>query len=119
MTLQEQKELIRQYCMKLAGQYKASLFDFQQELEKLLTSKGNDYSNEDRLSNFKEVGELIGTDPRQVCVQMIAVKISRISNLIKSGNTPNNESLSDSIDDLNGYSLLLKMIDLEIQSNEP
>ena len=37
-------------------------------------------------------------------------KLSRLANLLQSGKTPNNESLTDTADDIIGYGLLLKMV---------
>lgn len=74
----------------------------------LLESKGDDYANEDRLSNFKETGILCGTTAFQVCLNQIGIKISRIVNLI--GKEARNESMEDSLQDLITYSLILSMI---------
>lgn len=78
------------------------------DILELLESKGDDYANEDRLSNFKETGILCGTTAFQVCLNQIGIKISRIVNLI--GKEARNESMEDSLQDLTTYSLLLQMI---------
>ena len=74
----------------------------------LLESKGDDYANEDRLSNFKESACLLNITAFKVCLNQIAIKISRIVNLIDR--EARNESLEDSLKDLITYSLILSMI---------
>ena len=78
------------------------------DILELLESKGDDYANEDRLSNFKESACLLNTTAFKVCLNQIAIKISRIVNLIDR--EARNESLEDSINDLFTYSLLLLII---------
>jgi len=118
MTKQEQKNNLTAFMSKLHSTKDEIIVKFQRDLIKLLTSKGDDYSNSDRLSNFKEVAAMLHSDPRLVCLQMIAVKISRLSNLLNTSKEPNNESVDDTIDDLNGYALLLKLIDLELKKED-
>jgi len=79
------------------------------ELSKIQDSKGDDYANEDRLSNFKIVASMVGITPEQVLLVFIATKAVRIGNLHGS-KTPNNESIDDSIIDLVNYGILLKMV---------
>lgn len=78
-------------------------------MEHTLFKKGDDYANSDRLSNFKLSGAISGTDARQIALDLIAVKVSRLGNLFHSEKV-NNESISDSILDLANYSILLHMI---------
>jgi hypothetical protein len=78
-------------------------------MEHTLFSKGDDYANADRLSNFKLSGAISGTDAKQIALDLIAVKVSRLGNLFHSEKV-NNESISDSILDLANYSILLHMI---------
>ena len=80
------------------------------EMEKVLFSKGDDYANTDRLSNFKLAGAITGGDARTNCLNMIATKVARLGVLINSSNNPNNESIEDSVLDLANYSVLLLMI---------
>lgn len=37
-------------------------------------------------------------------------KLARLANLVKSGKTPENETLKDTADDIIGYGLVLKMV---------
>ena len=78
-------------------------------MEHTLFSKGDDYANSDRLSNFKLSGAISGTNAKQIALDLIAVKVSRLGNLFHSEKV-NNESISDSILDLANYSILLHMI---------
>lgn len=80
------------------------------DMSKTLISKGDDYSNADRLSNFKTSAAILGISPEMHCLALIATKVSRLGNLVSSGKKPNNESLDDNVKDLAVYSLLLRMI---------
>jgi len=80
------------------------------EMRKTLFSKGDDYANEDRLSNFKLAGAIAGGDARTNCLNLIATKVARLGVLINSDQEPNNESIEDSVLDLANYSVLLSMI---------
>lgn len=71
----------------------------------ILSSKGNDYANEDVLSNFKNVSlaaKALGIDitkSEQYALFMVVLKIARITNLLNSSKTPSNESVADSFED--------------------
>lgn len=80
------------------------------EMEKVLFSKGDDYANEDRLSNFKLAGAITGGDARTNCLNLIATKVARLGVLLNSNKDPKNESIEDSVLDLANYSVLLLMI---------
>lgn len=82
------------------------LGEFYAEKKNILKLKGEDYANEDVLSNFKSAGENIGISAELQCLSLIATKVARLGNLL-SGKTPNNESISDSILDLSNYTDLL------------
>ena len=91
----------------------------EQELELIISDikntmfkKGNDYANEDRLSNFKLAGSIVGISPEFNCLSLIATKVARLGVLLKGGK-PNNESIEDSMLDMICYSILLKMINSE------
>ena len=76
----------------------------------VMLSKGRDYSNEDRLSNFKLAGAICGLKPEINCLSLIATKVARLGVLLNTDTTPNNESIQDSVLDLANYTLLLGMI---------
>ena len=82
-------------------------------LRSILFSKGNDYANKDRLSNFKLAGTICGLSPEQNCLSLIATKVARLGVLLSNESTPNNESIEDSIDDLINYGMLLSMLRYE------
>ena len=87
-----------------------------QDVFDLIKDKGDDYANDDRLSNFKNTATICGTTPFQICLNQIGIKISRIVNLMDR--EPKNESMNDSLQDLITYSYLLKMIYEDTDNNE-
>jgi len=80
------------------------------QMKNILFKKGNDYANQDRLSNFKLAGSICGLKAEQNCLSLIATKVARLGVLLGSNKEPNNESIQDSILDLANYSILLSMI---------
>ena len=89
-----------------------ALDDIILEIKQTMFKKGNDYANKDRLSNFKLAGNILGLSASQNCLSLIATKIARLGVLL-NGDTPNYESIDDSILDLVCYSCLLSMIERE------
>lgn len=87
-----------------------SLAELFQKICAIQLSKGDDYANEDRLSNFKLAGKICGLTPEQNCLSLIATKVARLGVLISGENKPNNESVDDSIIDLISYGTLLYML---------
>lgn len=100
MTQSQQQEAFERLVDKMRG---------------IMLKKGNDYSNADRLSNFKQVGAVCNISSAKVALVLASVKISRITNLLDSGAKPNNESLEDSAIDLCIYSILNYMVLSETQ----
>lgn len=86
---------------------------FVEKMRETLLSKGDDYANEDRLSNFKMAGAIAGGDAETNCLNLIATKVARLGNLFKSKDIKN-ESVEDSILDLANYAVLLYMLRSEI-----
>lgn len=84
--------------------------DTVEQMRAMMFRKGNDYSNEDRLSNFKLAGAIAGLNAELNCLSLIATKVARLGVLLNSTGTPNNESVEDSLLDLGNYTLLLRMI---------
>lgn len=78
-------------------------------LKDILAEKGDDYANEDRLSNFKTSGAICGMSAAKHCLGQIATKVARLGNLL-DGKSPKNEPVIDSIRDLANYTFLLGMI---------
>lgn len=85
-----------------------------QEMREILSKKGDDYSNEDRLSVFKNISKSVeDLSPEQVCSVFISTKIERLKNLIINNKKTNNESIKDNLDDLFVYCFLFKCLILE------
>ena len=80
------------------------------QMRETLFKKGNDYANEDRLSNFKLAGAICGLTAQVNCLSLISTKVARLGVLLNSDKSPNNESIQDSVLDLATYSILLSMI---------
>jgi hypothetical protein len=83
-----------------------------EDIMKIASSKRNDYANTDVLSNFKGVSAAakeLGVDvtnPTGYALFMVLLKIARLSNLLNSGKTLNNESIDDSFfDGINYFKL--------------
>jgi len=81
-----------------------------EKMKYILLSKGNDYANVDRLSNFKLAGTICGLTAELNCLSLISTKVARLGVLLNSTSKPNNESIQDSVLDLANYALLLSMI---------
>lgn len=88
------------------------------KMREVLISKGDDYANDDRLSNFKTVAQITGTTPARSCLNLIATKVARLGNLLNSKEPPRNESIRDSVLDLANYAILLDALLSENISNE-
>lgn len=87
------------------------------ELRKMLAGKAEDYAGvDDALSRFDRVAALVyildidATRPEGVAFLMMCLKLDRLSHLVFSGKTPANESLTDSFQDLRGYTHLAEAI---------
>jgi len=95
--------------MNLETQQKQFL-EITEQMKSIMFAKGNDYANEDRLSNFKLAGNISGLTPELNCLSLIATKVARLGVLLNNNKTPNNESIHDSLLDLANYTILLTMI---------
>ncbi len=98
-----------------------SLLDDLKTIEELHRRKNDDYAAADNpFSNFdvSEYGLRLFTNPRdQSFVWPIFTKLARLSTLLNSDKTPNNESVEDTMIDIAVYMLLWKA-DLK-RRNEP
>ena len=84
---------------------------FTANMKSTMFRKGSDYSNTDRLSNFKYAGSICGLTAEQNCLSLIATKVARLGVLLDpTAKAPNNESINDSVLDLANYAVLLRMI---------
>jgi len=95
--------------MNLETQQKQFL-EITEQMKSIMFAKGNDYANEDRLSNFKLAGNISGLTPELNCLSLIATKVARLGVLLNNDKAPNNESIHDSLLDLANYTILLTMI---------
>jgi len=95
--------------MNLETQQK-NFLEITEQMKSIMFAKGNDYANEDRLSNFKLAGNISGLTPELNCLSLIATKVARLGVLLNNNKTPNNESVHDSLIDLANYTILLTMI---------
>lgn len=82
------------------------------DIMKITASKRHDYADIDVLSNFKGVSAAakeLGIDVHTATgysLFMVLLKIARLSNLLNSGKTPNNEAIDDSFfDGINYFKL--------------
>lgn len=88
-------------------------------MRKVLINKGHDYNaTDDRLGNFKEVASIIDVHPVQVCLMLIALKVTRLESLLGTGRTPVNESIKDNAIDLVNYCFLLCALIYENLNNK-
>lgn len=76
----------------------------------LMRGKGQDYADEDALSNFKRMRALcfiLDINPRQsagdCAMFLVMLKIDRLMNLRRQDKEPANESVRDTVLDLHNY----------------
>lgn len=91
-------------------QQEKSFDDLMDRMRKILLSKGDDYTNGDRLANFKLAGAAAGNSAEINCLNLIATKVARLGALLNSGKPPHHESVADSALDLTVYGILLNML---------
>jgi len=83
---------------------------FTEKIRKTQISKQGDYATSDVLSNFKVAGANCGLTAEMQCLSLIATKVARLGVLLQSQDSPNHESIRDSVLDMANYSILLDMI---------
>ena len=94
-------------------QLKISIEKTFEEMREILLKKGDDYANQDKLSNFKLAGKIAGLTPELNCLSMIATKVARLGVLLNTKAAPKNESIQDNVIDLANYALLLRCLIIE------
>ena len=84
-----------------------------EEEEKLLSSKGQEYTigDSDRLIAFKEIAKQIGITPKQVCMVFMIKHFFSLCNYVSGQASPTTEQLSDRVTDLRNYALFLEALD--------
>jgi hypothetical protein len=79
------------------------------KLAKTLDAKGQDYSGkEDTYKNFKSSAEMLNIPVEKAIMVRLLDKVTRISNLLDNDAKVKSESIIDTLDDLVGYTILLK-----------
>lgn len=118
MTRLEQVVLMKDAFKKVKRKFESGELDaLEAKLMGICCKKGNDYANQDRLSNFKIAGGMIGVKPEQNCLSLVATKVARLSVLLEGVSSPENEPILDSVDDLIIYSILLSLIIQDEKTN--
>lgn len=85
-----------------------------ENLAKTLTSKNHDYKLGSEFSNFYFAADVAGTNPHDIIMGQIGIKIGRIKGLLqKNWEDVNHESLLDSYQDLAGYAIILYALKLK------
>ena len=77
-----------------------------EKMKEIHIKKSADYANENAFSNFEFAAELVrhfNNPIDQVFVTLIGVKLARLSVLLNSGKTPQNESVLDTFIDGPNY----------------
>ena len=103
----------------IQSQFITQLEGLLSKLSDTLTKKGKDYSPEqDVFGNFKFAANTANITRDESILNLIGIKVARISNLMPKGvgQVPNFESIEDSIMDLMGYSALLYLSMVEYKS---
>ena len=98
--------------------------EFKTEMH-LMNAKGKEYtiSNEDKLRNFKFIGERLNLKPETVCMVYLLKHIDSITNYVIQGVESSNEPIEGRIHDVRNYFLLLHALikerkDLRLEHNE-
>lgn len=93
--------------------------DFYKKAIEVMKSKGEDYAGEeDVLSNFKAAGGNIKLSAELQCLSLISTKVARLGTLLNSNKKPNNESILDSVLDLQIYAFLLSCLLTEEKTSD-
>lgn len=73
-----------------------------QEVAELVIRKQRDYGKSNVLNSV--------VTPELAIAVRLNDKLSRLANLVQTGQTPENETLRDTADDIIGYGIILKMV---------
>ena len=85
-------------------------YELVDEISELHSRKNHDYAtDEDPLSNFKQVAKAVGVEPWVVGMMFIAEKFYRLVNLIERGDVKN-ESKEDTLSDMAVYALITRIL---------
>ena len=96
---------------------------FKTEME-LMKVKGQEYtvSDEDKLKNFKSIGERLGLEPEMVCTVYLLKHMDSVRNYVIKGIESSNEPIEGRLHDIRNYILLLGALikerkDLRLEHN--
>lgn len=92
--------------------------EFKVEME-LMRDKGKEYtvSDEDKLKNFKSIGERLGLKPEMVCMVYLLKHMDSVRNFVIEGRESSNEPIQGRLHDIRNYILLLGAIIKENNSS--
>ena len=87
---------------------------------KIMYSKGKEYtvSSDDKLKNFKSVGERLNLKPEEILLVYLLKHMDSIRNYVQTGTEACEESISGRIRDARNYLLLLHAMILETKNGE-
>jgi len=102
-----------------ATRLKKLLEEMIQHEETVLTDKGTDYaSNEDRLSNFKVLADLLGLTPIQVWGVYCFKHLLAVASYVRNGQVES-EPIEERITDVRNYMVLGNALIAEASEVEP
>lgn len=85
--------------------------EFTTSAKAIMDKKNDSYgAGEDILSNFKNIGSIVGTDAKASVLHLIATKVARLGSLLIKDRQSDFESAEDSVLDLFNYTFILKCI---------
>ena len=91
--------------------------EFYDDCLSTLLKKANDYASEqDCFSNFKMISQICKMPIEKAFMQFLAVKISRLSELVGEGKEAKNESVEDTLKDLTNYACLMAVFLKEVKN---
>lgn len=110
MEIKEEKE-------KLSGH--PMFYEILEEMKQIHATKNKDYGGGDPLGNFKTSAESLGVSPFKGVLVRMSDKWSRISNIVKSGETHvKDETIEDTLKDLACYCILAIIIKRETETKK-
>jgi|SRR6187549_3442039 len=82
--------------------FENELHDVLVDIQKLIIGKNKDYGSKNILNSIVK--------PELAIAVRLQDKLARLANLVQSGDTPQNESLKDTANDIIGYGIILRMV---------
>lgn len=98
-------------------EYAEHVIDFTGEMTQVTSAKNHDYSvNDDTMSNFKEIGRLLGISPRLVWSVLWMKHVTAVVNHMAQGKSLKSETIHGRFIDLANYSVLGDALDDDLKS---